>query len=1013
MKFTDIFIRRPVLAIVVNLFILLAGFQAIAKLNVREYPKVQNAVVTVTVAYPGAPADLIAGFITTPLEREIASADGIDFVESSSTQSLSTITARLRLNYDPNDALTQITAKVNRVRGELPAAAEDPVIDVSVGETTAAMYISFFSPTLDGNQITDYLTRVVQPKLSTVQGVQKAEILGARTFAMRIWLKPEKLNAYGISAAELRGILQAQNYLSAVGKTKGSLISINLNARTDLSTPEEFEKIIIKQEGERIVRLGDVADIVLGAESYDSSVKVGSRNATFMGIYALPTANVIDVVKRVREIYPDIVSQLPSGLSSAIPYDSTKYINDSIKEVVKTLIEAILIVIVVIYLFLGSFRSVLIPIIAIPISLIGGVFLMMLMGFTINLLTLLAMVMAIGIVVDDAIVVLENIHRHIEEGMAPLEASLKGAAELLGPVITMTLTLVAVFAPIGLQGGLTGQLFSEFVFTLAGAVLMSGVVAITLSPMMCGYILKPHTQASSFAQKVDSIFSVLKANYLKALHTTLEQRRSVYAIAGIMLLAIPLLYSCSKAELAPTEDRGFMLSVAQAAPTATIEQTSLYTDRLIKAIESYTESQYVFSIIGGFGGANSAFIGNVLKPAGERHRSSMQLLPSLQQELAQIPGISGGLFIPPALPGAGRGLPVQYVVCSTDSPERVAAIAQELLHRAVATGKFYFGDTDLKFDQPRTDIIIDRDKAAAVGINMSQIGADLGSMLGGAYANRFAIDGRSYKVIPQVTRVQRLNTDQLDQYYISNADGKLLPLSSVAELRQSVQPREIKRFQQLNAATISLLPAQGVSMSQALEILNREAKAIFPQGYTADYNNELRQFVQESGGLVVTFLLSVIVIYLLLAAQYESFRDPLIILISVPLAVCGALVFTYLGFTSINIYTQVGIITLVGIISKNGILIVEFANELRRQGRTLREAVEEAAATRLRPILMTTFSTVCGVLPLLFASGPGGVSRFSIGLIIATGMTIGTFFTLFVIPAFYILISKKDTPTQA
>lgn len=1014
-SFTDTFIKRPVLAIVVNLLILLAGLLAIFKLNVREYPRIESAAVTVTTAYYGASADAVQGYITTPLEREIASADGIDYVQSTSSQGLSTITAKLRLNYDSNAALSQITAKVNRAKGNLPREAENSVLDVTGADAFAAIYLSFSSSVLDSNQITDYLSRVVQPKLSTIPGVQKAEILGARTFAMRVWIKPERLAAQGISAGQLRDILERQNYISAVGSTKGAWVVQNLNAQTDLRSVDDFKNLVVKEENGKVVRLRDVADVVLGAEDYDSSVKMGSQNATFIGVYALPSANVIDVVKKVREVFPEIQSQLPQGLQAVIPYDSTIYINDSIKEVVKTLFEAIIIVSIIIYLFLGSARSALIPIVAIPLSLIGGVFLMMIMGFTINLLTLLSLVLAIGLVVDDAIVVVENITRHIKEGKTPLQAAIQGGNELVGPVIAMTLTLLAVYAPIGLQTGLTGALFKEFAFTLAGAVLVSGVVGLTLTHMMCSKILKADQTKQGWLLWLDGRFDAMRAGYVKTLRAVLSGGKSVYIISWLLLILIVPLYLFSQKELAPIEDRGFMMSIVQAQPNSSIEQTETHVDRLIKALETYPESKQVFGI-SGIAGRNTAFVGLVLKPSGDRHRTTQQVLPDMQRELGDIAGANGGAFIPPSLPGAGQGLPVQYVVCSTAEPSRVAEVADELLARAVKSGKFYFGDTDLKFDQPQTDIVIDRDKAAALGINMQQLGQDLGTLLGGGYVNRFAIEGRSYKVTPQVTRARRLTPEQLESYYISTSSGKLVPLSAVAKLKETVQPRDLRRFQQLNAATVSLLPANGVSLGDAYEFLNAQAKEIFPQGFTADTSGELRQYVKEGSSLVVSFILAIIVIYLVLAAQYESFRDPFVILMSVPLAITGALIFIFLGLATVNIYTQVGLITLVGLIAKNGILIVEFANHLRQQGQDALSAVLEAANIRLRPILMTSFSMIFGVMPLLFAHGPGAVSRFSIGLTIATGMAIGTFFTLFVVPAFYVWVARNSpnkTPVHA
>lgn len=1003
MNFTSLFIRRPVLATVVNLFLLIAGWQAIRALVVRQYPYTSNAVVTVSVAYPGANADLVRGFVTTPLEREISSADGIDYVESVSRQNVATITARLRLNYDPNAALTQITAKVNRVKGELPAGAEDPVFDVAVGETTPSVFVGFYSETMQGNQITDYLTRVVQPKLATVPGVQKADIFGARLFAMRIWLKPERMAALNLSAAQVRTALAAQNYLSAVGQTKGTMLTVNLTAQTDLRSVDDFKDIVIRESGGELVRLRDIADVVLGAENYDSLVNFSGVNGVFIGVSALPTANAIDVVKGVRAIVPEIQAQLPPGLNAKVVADFTEFINDSIKEVMHTLIEAMIIVILVIYLFLGSARSVVIPIVAIPLSLVGVSAIMLAFGFSINLLTLLAMVLAIGLVVDDAIVVVENIHRHIEEGMTPYEAAIRGARELIGPVIAMTITLAAVYAPVGFQTGLTGALFREFAFTLAGSVIISGFVALTLSPMMCSRILR-HSDKKGFEAFLNRTFERLQAGYEHFLHGALNARPAIFIIAILVFASIVPFFLLTKSELAPSEDQGIVLINAEASATATVEQTLLPAQEIAKLIrKDYpNETAEIFVIVGRGGTPNTAFIGWRMKPWSQRKRSAQDLQAELQGKLGQIAGARVSSFLRPSLPGSAGGLPVQIVISSTESHQRVAEVSGELLQRAMGSGLFVFGDSNLKFDQPQVNLIIDREKAAALGINMSQLGADLGSMLGGGYVNRFAIEGRAYRVIPQVTRQARLNPDQLSDYYISTSKGELVPLSSIATLQNVVQPRELRRFQQLNAATLSFSPAAGVSQGEALDWLRAEAATFFPQGFTIDYAGDSRQFVQEGSSLMVTFALAVVVIFLVLAGQYESFRDPLIIMMSVPLSIAGAMVFLFFGAATLNIYTQVGLITLVGLITKHGILIVEFANKLQEeQGMTVRQAAEHAAAVRLRPILMTTAAMVLGVLPLLRATGAGAESRFSIGLVIATGMSIGTLFTLFVVPAFY------------
>ncbi len=1018
MRLTDLFIRRPVLATVLNLFLLLAGWLAIRSLVVRQYPQTNNAVISVQTIYPGASADLVRGFVTTPLEREIASADGIDYLESVSTTNISSITAKLRLNYDPNAALTQITSKVNRVRSELPSGAEDPIFEVSIGESTASLYLNFSSTTLQANQITDYLVRVVQPKIATIEGVQKADVIGTGTFAMRIWLKPDRMAALGLSPSDVYRTLAAQNYLSAVGKTKGAMISVNLTARTDLHDVDEFRQMVIRERDGEIVRLGDIASVSLGAEMYDVDVKFDGKSTTIISVSVLPTANSLDVIKRVRAAWPQIREQLPSAIEGNIVYDATEFINDSINEVIKTLLEAVGIVILVIYLFLGSFRSVVIPVVAIPLSLVGCTVLMLAMGFSINLLTLLAMVLAIGLVVDDAIVVVENIHRHIEEGLTPVDAALKGAHELVGPIIAMTITLASVYAPIGLQSGITGALFREFAFTLAGAVLVSGFVALTLSPMLSSKLLRHNPNPRGIEHYLDVAFTALKEKYQHWLDIVLNNRGAVYVFAAIIFVAMFPLFRMSKDELAPTEDRGFIVCMTRGPVNATLDQTLRYSDQLATIIRGIPGAHTFFSVTGfdiqsGLPNASAGFTGIALKPWSERALRSDQFAFALSGKLKSIAGLDGAAFLPPSLPGAGGAIPVQYIVCSTQDHDRVVEVTNTILQHALASGLFVYGDTDLKFDQPQAEVNIDRDKAAALGISMQQLSGDLGAMLGGGYVNRFSIQGRAYKVMPQVTRTFRLTPEQLGNYYVSTAKGDLVPLSTVASIKMSTQPRDLRRFQQLNAATLMLLPRPGLSMGEALAWLNNESRTVFPSGFSADFKGEIRQYVQEGSALLATFVLAVVVIFLVLSAQYESFRDPLIIMIAVPLSICGALVFLFLGFATLNIYTKVGLITLVGLITKHGILIVQFANQMQEEGLTVRDAVEHAAGVRLRPILMTTAAMVLGVVPLLLARGPGAEARFSMGLVIAAGMSIGTLFTLFVVPSFYILIARDHRAEKA
>jgi multidrug efflux pump len=1010
MRFTDIFVKRPVLAIVVNLVILIAGMQSVRSLSVRQYPRSDMAVIRVNTAYIGANADLVRGFITTPLERVIASADGIDYLESSSAQGLSTITVHLRLNYDTNAALTQIQAKVAQVRNDLPPEAEAPIIELETADNQfAAMYLGFSAKDLDANQITDYLTRVVQPKLSSVSGVQRADILGARTFAMRVWLDPHKMASVGVTPSELRDALGRNNSLSALGRTKGSMVSVNLVANTDLRTAEEFRQLVVKEANGTVVRLGDVAEVVLGAENYDQDVRFNGQQATFMGIWVLPTANSLDVIQRVRAALPEIQSQLPAGMTAGIPYDSTEYIQDAIDEVLTTLAETLLIVIVVIFLFLGSMRSVLIPVVAIPISLVGAVFLMAAAGFTINLLTLLAIVLAVGLVVDDAIVMLENVERHLHAGKTPLQAALVGARELVGPIVAMTITLAAVYAPVGLQGGLTGSLFREFAFTLAGAVIVSGVVALTLSPMMASKLLRAGDTERGFSGWVNRRFDAVRRTYARMLGGTLRFRPVVLVLWAIVAVLIVPFYTFSQRELAPVEDQGFIMGIVQASANSTLEQSNLFTAQIHDVYRSFPETDSIFQITfptGGFGGM-------ALKPWSERRKTAEQVMMESAPLLARIPGVRVIPMTPAPLPGGGD-FPVDLVIASTAEPERLIEFANQLVAKAFASGLFIFADADLKFDQPQAEVVFNRDKVRSQGVDLSAAGRDLSTLLGGDYVNRFSIQGRSYKVIPQIKRSERLNAEQLAGIYVTGPQGRMVPLSTFATLETSTEPRELKRFQQLNAVRIQGVIPPPVSLDQALAFLETEAKAILPPGFTLDHAGESRQLRTEGGKFLGMFLLSAVLIYLVLAAQFESFRDPFIILAgSVPLAVAGALLFSFLGFTTLNIYSQVGLITLVGLVAKNGILIVEFANHLQETGLDKLRAVLEASTVRLRPILMTTAATVVGHFPLVLATGPGAGARNSIGIMLVSGMIIGTLFTLFVVPSIYVLVARTRVPAPA
>ncbi|HEY4641945.1 MAG TPA: efflux RND transporter permease subunit [Thermoanaerobaculia bacterium] len=1006
MKITDLFIKRPVLAVVVNLVILIGGLQSIRSLTVRQFPRSDIATVAVTTVYVGANADLVRGFITAPLERVIAGAEGIDYLDSSSSQGVSTITVHLKLNYDTNAALTQIQAKVAQVRNQLPPEAEAPIIQLQTADSQfASGYLGFSSSDLDQNQITDYLTRVVQPKLSAIPGVQRADILGDRTFAMRVWLKPEKMASLGISPSQVRDALASNNYLSALGSTKGTMTSVNLVANTNLQTTDEFKQLVVKEQNGTAVRLGDIADVVLGAENYDQQVSFNGQNAVFIGVFPMPTANTLEVMKQVRAVLPEIQSQLPAGMTVGIPYDASAYIQDAINEVLKTLAETLLIVVIVIFLFLGSMRGVIIPVVAIPISLIGAVLLMNVFGFTINLLTLLAIVLSVGLVVDDAIVMVENVERHMHMGKTPFQAALDAARELVGPVIAMTITLASVYTPVALQGGLTGSLFREFAFTLAGSVLISGIVALTLSPMMGSKLLREGDTERGFAGFINHQFERVRSMYQRMLTGTLKYRPVVITLWALVLLLIIPFYMFSQKELAPSEDQNFVFGIIQAPANATIDQTKLFSKQIDAVYRSFPETVSTFQLVF----PTSGFGGMVAKPASERKRSTRDLQVAASKEMSKIPGIRSIILTPPSLPG-NQGFPVDLAIVSTAEPAQLAEFANQLVQKAFKSGKFMFADTDLKFDQPQARVVFDRDKLRAQGVDMAQAGRDLSVLLGGNYVNRFSIQGRSYKVIPQVKRMDRLTPEQLGDIYVGGAGGKLVPLSTFATIQTTTEPRDLKRFQQLNAVRIQGAIPPGVSLDTALSYLEDEAHKILPRGYTLDYAGESRQLRQEGGKFLGVFLLSGILIYLVLAAQFESFRDPLIILAgSVPLALAGSLLFSFLGLTSINIYSQVGLITLVGLISRNGILIVQFANHLQELGRTKLEAVIESAGTRLRPIMMTTAATVVGHLPLVFAHGPGAGARNSIGIMLVSGMIIGTAFTLFVVPSIYVLVARTHS----
>jgi multidrug efflux pump len=1014
MNFTDIFIKRPVLATVVSLLILLFGLNAMHHMTIRQFPRMDNTVITITTSYPGADAKLIAGFITTPLEAAVASSEGIDYMVSSSKQGVSTITLTVKLNFDPQVAFTDVMSKVQQTINKLPPQSQQPVIVKSSDASTALMYIGLNSNDMIPEQITDYAVRVVQPQLQTVDGVAKVEILGAATYSMRIFLDPIKMAALNVSPEEVTAVLAKNNFLTAAGKTKGEYIGINMTAKTDLNNAKEFGSLIVRATNNSIIRLNDIARVVLGSEDYDTTVTFNGKKAVFLGITPTPTANPLTVISDIRKLFPSITREFPPSLTGTIVYDATDFIRASIREVVSTIFEAAVIVIIVIYLFLGSFRSVLIPVVTIPLSLIGVCTFMFFLGYSINLLTLLAFVLAIGLVVDDAIVVVENVHRHLEEGKTPLEAALVGAREIALPIIAMTITLASVYAPIGFMGGLTGALFKEFAFTLASAVIISGIIALTLSPMMCSKILPAHNASGKFANFLDNVFNKIKDRYEYMLDSLLQTRVIVLVLAAVVLIMLPYLYMTTAKETAPEEDQGFFFVVSSPPPSATINYIEAFTKHFDDIYKSFPESQYFFSI-----NASTPISGVVLKPWDKRERTQFALKEPLQKKFDEITGLKSFAMIPPPLPGGGQGAPIQFVIKTTNDFQTLYEVSNEVLKKAQTSGLFIFLDNSLKFNQPEVEYQINRSKASDLGLDMQAIGASLTSALSSNYVNYFNLQGRSYKVIPQLERRYRSIPEQLGQIYVRTASNTMVPLSTVVEPKYKTEPNDVAHFQQLNSATIQGVMMPGVTLGQGIAFLQDAADKILPQGFTYDYAGQSRQYIQEGAALLFVFFMAVLVIFLVLSAQYESFRDPLIILISVPMSICGALIPMNLGAASINIYTQVGLITLIGLISKHGILIVDFANHLQREKNLdKRAAVEAAAGIRLRPILMTTAAMVFGVIPLLTASGAGAVSRFNIGLVISSGLLIGTLFTLFVVPTIYTYLAadhrvkNKEEPSN-
>ncbi|EMB6255174.1 efflux RND transporter permease subunit [Serratia marcescens] len=1012
MNFTDLFIRRPIMALVVSLLILLAGLASVLSLPVRQYPYLENATINITTSLPGATQEVMQGFVTTPISQSIATASGIEYLSSTTTPGRSEIKARLVLNANADRAMTEILAKVQQVKYQLPAGVADPVISKSTEGGTAVQYVAFYSDTLTIPQVTDFVNRVALPLFAGIPGVGQVDTNGGQTLALRIWIDPVKLAARGLSASEIAAALRANSVQSAPGQLKSSLTVTNISAATDLRSVEDFRQMVIKSSaGGGVVRLADVATVEIGGQNYNNASFASGIPAVFAALFPTPDGNPLDIARQAQELLPRIRATSPPGLQVVPNYDVAKFVNASIAEVQHTLIEAIAIVIAVIFLFLGTFRAVIIPVVTIPLSLVGTAALMLAFGFSINLLTLLAMVLAIGLVVDDAIVVVENIHRHIEEGASPVRAALLGAREIVGPVIAMTITLAAVYAPIGLMGGLTGALFKEFAFTLAGSVIVSGVVALTLSPVMSSMLLSSKQSEAKLARQVEHYIEGLTSFYRRLLARTLAARSAVLLVGVAVLGAIVVLFMGIRHELAPVEDQGAVIVIAKAPQYAGVNYTARYAQKIEKIFESLPEFDNSFMHIGGSGrGQNQMLAGAIFKDWSQRSRSSIQIQGQLQAAGASIDGETLTAVQVPPLPGSSGGLPVQMVLRSPDDFSTLFETAEQIKDAAYKSGLFLYVQNDLAFDSPQAHVAIDSSKAREMGVTMQAIADTLAVLVGENYVNRFNFHDRSYDVIPQVRDSDRMTPDDLGRFYVKASSGALVPLSTVVHVETRPQVNALTQFGQMNSATIELLPRPGVSMGEAVALLQSQP---LPAGTSVDWLSDSRQFVQEGNRLLVSFGFALVVIFLVLAAQFESLRDPLVILVTVPLAVCGALVPLWLGYATLNIYTQIGLVTLIGLISKHGILMVTFANYIQQHENLSRlEAIEKAAAVRMRPVLMTTAAMVAGLVPLVFAEGAGSASRFSIGIVVVMGMLIGTLFTLFVLPTIYSFIAKDHRTAE-
>ena len=1000
----DIFVRRPVVAIVLSIIICIAGLWSASKIPVLQFPKIDSASLVIETYYIGASADVVKGFITEPIERAAATVPGVEYVDSTSTSGSSKVTAWLKLNENSTLALAELTARLGQIRFELPQGAQDPVVSVSRADRPfAVFYLNVQANGNDLSRITDYLTRQVNPVLNAIEGVQRVGIEGARTPAMRVWLNAQALQVFNLSASDVYQALAANNTIATMGYVENSRQKIDIVANTQLSSVEEFQQLVISEIDGATIYLKDVAKIELAAEDTSVTARLNDKDAVYISIWPLPGANEIAIGDRLYKKVDELNKTLPHGISIDYAYDGTLYMRDALREIFTTLAETVILVGLVVVLLMGSIRSAIVPLITIPISILGAIAAMGMMGFSLNLLTVLAIVLSVGLVVDDAIVVVENVARLMRQGLSKFDAALISSRQLLVPIISMTLTLAAVYAPIGFLSGLTGVLFKEFAFTLAIAVIISGIVAITLSPIMSAYVSPKGGEESWLTTKVNHLFERLQRKYGQLLNHIFKWQGQVFLIALVVsLLTVPF-YLYSKKELAPIEDQATVMFVIQSPPDASMAYNVAQMNPVIESLQEIEGGKQIWQIIFGGGG----FGGLELVNADNRDYSAQSLVPKIYGKLSQIPGLNMFPILPSSLPSSGQ-FEIEMIVKATAPYSEMKQYADQLVGAAFASGKFLFADTDLKIDLPQVELQLNREKIADLGMNVGAVSEQLGVLLSSNFVNRFDANGKAYRVIPIVNDEVRSKTEAILSLDIKLPTGELLPISAVADLKWKTVPRQLGTFAQQASFRIYGGVAPGSNKEAALSAIEDAAKEILPLGYSIDYAGESRQLRKEGNTLVMVLGISLLIVFLVLAIQFNSFRDPLVVLLGcVPLALSGALLIPYIELTTINIYSQIGLITLIGLIAKNGILIVEFANHAQELGANKLAAVTEAATTRLRPILMTTAATILGHFPLVLVTGAGAEARNSIGIILVAGMFIGTIFTLFILPSFYLLLAEK------